>query len=317
MTPNSNAIFTLCSHLCVGDDVFPLEPREWTELADKLKNAGLKPEDIFNLSKADFKEKLLVEDSFSERIFRLIDRNASLAFELSRLENIGIIAITRADKEYPAKLKAVLGKKCPPLFYAAGDTSLLKFEYAGYVGSRKITDDDIEFTNNTVSKTAQSGYGVVSGGAKGVDTVSEQKALELGVPVVEYLSDSMLKKTGKHDVSKAIRDNQMLLLSAVNPDAGFNVGTAMMRNKFIYAQSSGTVVIRSEYNTGGTWAGSTDCIQNNWCTVFCRDKKSYQGNQKLIEKGAIPITDSWDGNIEKNKPDTDCGKTQVQMSLFD
>ena len=108
----------------MGDNVVPLEPKEWGDLAKKLMEAGLQPESIFDLSKAELKEKLFISEEYADRIFRLIDRNASLSFELSQLQNIGISAITRADKEYPSKLKKVLGNNCPPIFYVAGDISL-------------------------------------------------------------------------------------------------------------------------------------------------------------------------------------------------
>ena len=55
MNSNSNAIFTLCSHLCVGDNVVLLEPKEWGDLEKKLMEAGLQPESIFYLSKAELK----------------------------------------------------------------------------------------------------------------------------------------------------------------------------------------------------------------------------------------------------------------------
>ena len=45
---------------------------------------------------------------------------------------------------------------------------------------------------------------------------------------------------------EAIQNGQLLLLSFVNPDAGFFTGNLMARNKFIYAQSVGTVIVRSE-----------------------------------------------------------------------
>lgn len=35
------------------------------------------------------------------------------------------------------------------------------------------------------------------------------------------------------------------------PDAGFNAGIAMQRNKYIYVQSEATVVVKSDYNKGG------------------------------------------------------------------
>lgn len=316
MSTNSNAILTLCSHLCVGEGVAPLEPKEWAELAKKLLDVGLQPADIFDISKIDFKDKLSTSAEFTDRIFRLIDRNASLTFELTKLNNIGISAITRADSEYPTKLKKVLGNNCPPIFYVAGDVGLLKNKYVGYVGSRTILDEDISFTRDTVAKTVLNGYGVVTGGAKGVDTISEEQALNMGAPVVEYLSDSMLRKLKKSNIINAIRNGQMLLLSVVKPDAGFNVGIAMMRNRYIYAQSSGTIVVKSEYNKGGTWAGATENLQHGWCKQICWNKISYPGNKALIEKGAIPIDITWDGVIDNLKETTPFSDSE-QLSLFD
>lgn len=316
MNSNSNVIFTLCSHLCVGENVAPLEPKEWGDLAKKLVEAGLQPESLFDLTRSEFKDKLFVSEEYTDRIFRLLDRNASLSFELSQLQNIGISVVTRADTEYPAKLKKVLSNNCPPIFYTAGDISLLDYKYIGYVGSRTVSDDDINFTKNTVIKTINSGYGVVSGGAKGIDTISEEQAIEMGSPIVEYLSDSMLKKIKKSSIVRAITNKKMLLLSVVKPDAAFNVGVAMMRNRYIYAQSSGTVVVRSEYNKGGTWAGAVENLKYGWCKEFCWDKRSYQGNKALIEQGAIPIDKDWDGNIDSTgasaiKPGGE------QISMFD
>ena len=315
MELNSNAIFTLCSHLCVGDNVKPFEPKEWGELATKLINAKLQPEDIFYISKQEFKEKLFLSDDCIERIFRLIERNASLSVELSQLENIGINVVTRADKWYPYKLKKILGNNCPPLFYVAGDLSLLNHEFVGYVGSRTISDDDISFTKKTVAKTTAFNFGVVSGGAKGIDLVSEQQALEMGAPVVEYISDSMIKKIKNSVITKAIRNKKMILLSASKPDAGFNVGMAMMRNRYIYAQSSGTIIIKAEKNKGGTWAGAVENLKHEWCKELCWNN-NYSGNKALIEKGAIPIDEKWDGDINSLKLPKKKSEAE-QLSFFD
>ena len=313
MSQNSNAIISLCSHLCVGDGIVPLEPKEWSELAKNLMDRGFAPENLFDFSKADIIEKLGLTDEYSERIVRLIERMPSLSFELGEYENMGITVVTRADLSYPAKLKKVLGNNCPPMFYCAGDMSLLNKQCIGYVGSRTISDDDVGFTRKTVEKTVKNGYGVVSGGAKGIDMISEEAGLSLGAPVIEYLSDSMMKKMGRSVVVKAVREGRMLLLSVAKPDAPFNVGVAMMRNRYIYAQSSGTVVVRSEYNKGGTWAGAVENLKYGWCKELCRDKKIYQGNKALIEKGAIPIDETWDGNIMSIADFED----SVQISMFD
>ena len=121
------------------------------------------------------------------------------------------------------------------------------------MGSRNIGDDDTLFTIETVKKTVSKGFGVVSGGAKGVDSTAEAEALRLGGYAVAFLSDSMKRKIKASDTICAIQECRLLLLSAVKPDAGFNAGVAMMRNRYIYAQSSGTVIVKSDYNKGGTW----------------------------------------------------------------
>lgn len=316
MNQDSNAILTLCSHICVGEGVRPLEPKEYSELAQKLLLAEKTPKDLFNFSTDDFKSILGFNEEQIARVVRLLDRNASLSFELSNYQNMGIEAVTRSDLGYPKNLKKKLSNTCPPIFYYAGDLSLLERQYIGYVGARTVTNEDISFTIQTVRKTVSLGYGVVSGGAKGIDTISGNESLFNNGFTVEYLSDSLLKKLKKSDVVKNIQQGKLLLMSVSKPDAGFNVGMAMMRNKYIYAQSIGTVIIHSYLNKGGTWNGANENLKNNWCTTLCWDYP-YPGNQALIKNGAVPISEDWDGKIPEqiSKPCTE--EKYVQPSFFD
>lgn len=134
MNQDSNAILTLCSHICVGEGVRPLEPKEYSELAQKLLLAEKTPKDLFNFSTDDFKSILGFNEEQIARVVRLLDRNASLSFELSNYQNMGIEAVTRSDLGYPKNLKKKLSNTCPPIFYYAGDLSLLERQYIGYVG---------------------------------------------------------------------------------------------------------------------------------------------------------------------------------------
>ena len=313
MNLDSNAILTLCSHICVGEGVRPLEPKEYSELAKKLGNIGKSPKDLFDFTVQDFEQLLDMTSDDIDRVKRLLDRNASLSFDLGQYSNIGIETVTRADTEYPRKLKKKLGNACPPIFYYAGDLSLLDRNYIGYVGARTVSAEDVEFTKNAVRKTTSLGYGVVSGGAKGVDTVSGTEALLSGSFAVEYLSDSLMKKLKNSDTVRNVQNSNLLLLSVSKPDAGFNVGFAMMRNRYIYAQSEATVVVRSDLNKGGTWTGATENLKNNWCTTLCWEH-SYPGNKALIEKGAIPIPNDWNGIIPEKAQTVE---KYEQTSIFD
>ena len=57
-------------------------------------------------------------------------------------------------------------------------------------------------------------------------------------------------------------------------------------------------------------------MKKEWCPMFCWNNRSYRGNQALIENGAIPIDEAWDGNLAASVSAAN-HKTCVQMSLFD
>ena len=71
MNLDSNAILTLCSHICVGEGVRPLEPKEYSELAKKLGNIGKSPKDLFDFTVQDFEQLLdMTLDDF-DRVKRI------------------------------------------------------------------------------------------------------------------------------------------------------------------------------------------------------------------------------------------------------
>lgn len=299
MNKNSEAIKIFCCQL-LNNNTKPLNIFEWSSLADLLMNKKLEPKDLIDFT---FDELLSIglDIDFSNRLLDLRSKSSSIIFELDKLYSKNINIVTRADSSYPKKLKKKLGKKCPPLFYYVGDLNLLDKEVIGFVGSRNITDDDILFNTNIVNKVIEKGYGVVSGGAIGVDSISKDIAIQKSF-CIEYLGDSLNRKIKDINNIKAIKDNKLLLLSFVNPDAPFNVGNAMKRNEFIYSQSEATIIIKSDYQKGGTWNGAISNLKNNYTKSFCWDNKKYKGNQMLIQNGCIPIDETFDGNInDKNK----------------
>ena len=148
----------------------------------------------------------------------------------------------------------------------------------------------------SVQMVAARGLGVVSGGARGIDSISGAEALDCGVPLVEYVGHSLIKHVGRTDRRSALSEGRALVLSASVPDAGFSVGALMGRNKFIYGHSMATVVVRSDLNRGGTWSGATEAMDKGLCPVLCWNNRAYEGNQGLISRGALPIDDSWDGD---------------------
>ena len=292
MNKDSQAILILCSNLCVGEGINPLKPSEWRRLARLIFDNGLTPGSLLDMNTDLFISELGLDADYSNRLERLIGRSASLFFEVSKYENMGISIITRADAGYPQRIKKKLGDSCPPYFFYAGDLSLLKKRGVGFVGSRALVEADIDFETSLVKKVIKGRYAVISGGARGADTISENVAISHGGYMIEFLPNSMLHKLQKSETIKAVQKGRLLLLSVPNPDAGFTVGNAMSNNKYIYAQADAVIAIKS-FERGGTWSGVVEGLKHKYCPIFCWDNSDYKDNLELIEKGAIPIGEEW------------------------
>ena len=287
MRYSDNAMCTILLSSYIGikedSDVKPLSLGEWHKFIDVLVQNKLEPSIVYSTEIVKLKE-IGYDEAFLERIKALVERGASVAFELEEYEKRGIHVITFIDKEYPVLLRRELKNKKPPVLFYSGDISLANKVGIGVVGSRNISDDGMQFTINLVEKAVNEKLVIYSGGAKGVDVTAQTVALNSGGAVVSYIADSLTDKIKKKDIAKHVAEGKLLLISDLKPDVGFSAGRAMNRNKFIYASSMGTIVVEADYNKGGTWNGATEAIKNKWGKVFVW-KNSSNGNQKLIDFG--------------------------------
>ena len=136
------------------------------------------------------------------------------------------------------------------------------------VGSRKPDDDDISFTEEFTNFVVKEGYNIVSGGAKGIDLKSSETALLAGAKSVIFVADNLLKYSISRDLREYIQEGNLALLAASYPEAGFNVGLAMQRNKFIYCLSQKTMIVTCTPDKGGTWAGAIENSKNKWVDMY-------------------------------------------------
>jgi predicted Rossmann fold nucleotide-binding protein DprA/Smf involved in DNA uptake len=64
----------------------------------------------------------------------------------------------------------------------------------------------------------------------------------------------------------------------------------MGRNRLIYALAEYAIVVASDAETGGTWAGATEALRNKWVPVFVLEQDAMpEGNKLLLRKGALPF----------------------------
>lgn len=285
---NAMSAILLCSYIGIQDStaIKPLSLGEWNDFLEKLIEEKKEPGIVLEHDMASLKQ-LQFSSEFVERIQKLVSRGGGIAFELDALAKKGINIVTQFDADYPVLMRRRLKKKTPPVLFYAGDIQLAKKIGIAVVGSRNVDDDGVEFTKKLVEMAAEEKLIIYSGGAKGVDTISERTAINAGSAVVCFLADALLSRIKKKDTIDNITQGKLLLLSDVKPDAGFSSARAMNRNKYIYTSAYGTFVVASDYNKGGTWSGAMEAIRNGWSKTLVWDHKAYAGNQKLIEKGGI------------------------------
>ena len=230
--------------------------------------------------------------SLAGRVAGLLGRATAVAFELERLEQSGIETITVFDERYPQRWQAGLGVKAPVVLHAAGAVEQLDTPGVGVVGSRNVSEAGAAIAGRVARHAADLGLPVVSGGARGVDQIAMNAAFEAGGAVVGILAESLLRKVKRPDVRKAVYEGSTLMCTPYGPNAPFNVGNAMGRNKLIYAQAALTVVVASDHGSGGTWSGATEAIKNDYGQVAVWSGEGEgPGNEPLQKLGAVPLSD--------------------------
>jgi len=87
-----------------------------------------------------------------------------------------------------------------------------------------------------------------------------------------------------------IGEDRLCVCTPYKPTAGFSVPNAMGRNKLIYALSQATLVVTSDLDKGGTWAGAQEALRQNTAPVLVwRGDGEGPGNAKLVDLGAKPV----------------------------
>jgi len=287
LSPDTKAILLLCSYWGKKDNTIkPLSLTEYNKLTDWLRNKGLRPSNLFDL------DTQIQNSSFPfdyTRFSSLLYRGGIMAVELESWLNTGGWIISRADEQYPQRLKKVLGRNSPPLFFGIGSRCFLSTGGVALVGSRDISKEGQESTQSISVSCAERGITLISGGARGVDQTAMQSALEAGGKVIGVLANDLARTSVTRICREYIEEEKLVLLSPFNPNASFQVWNAMSRNKVIYGLSDAAVIISSSNGKGGTWEGAIENLRKWHIPLFVRKDSSLPGNLELIDKGAFPL----------------------------
>jgi predicted Rossmann fold nucleotide-binding protein DprA/Smf involved in DNA uptake len=270
------------------DEPKPLTPTEWGRFAAWLKSQEKSPEALLtSADPLDCLQGWLDPAITPERIRHLLGRSGALGLALERWQRAGLWVMTRSDPDYPSRLKKRLKLEAPPVLFGCGNRQLLDQGGIAVVGSRAARAEDLDFTSRLGAEIAAQGFSVVSGGAPGVDETAMLGALEKDGTAVGVLAENLLRAALSAKYRKGLMSKNLVLVSPFNPEAPFNVGNAMARNKYIYCLADAAVVIATSKESGGTWAGAIENLKNGWVPLWVKEHGDPDsGNAALVHRGA-------------------------------
>ena len=291
VSANTKAILLLTAPLIVGRSAHSTEllsPGEYNRLARMLHDIQHEPADLLGPEASRLLESL--RNLFDVgRLTRLLERGFLLSQAIERWHARAIWIVSRADPEYSRRLKERLKDGAPALLYGCGQDQILDNGGLAIVGSRNVDSILTEYALSVGQFAAKAGLTVVSGGARGIDRAAMQGALQGGGRAIGVLADSLERFALAHDLRESLLGDSLVLVSPYDPSAGFDVGHAMVRNKIIYALADAALVVSSDYEKGGTWAGAIEQLEKlHLVPVYVRSSgESSKGLEALEKRGAL------------------------------
>jgi len=252
------------------------------------------PEAVF---RASAKELLTIE-GLAEKVARSICQGPfekAVKRELYLLEKVGGRIITLEEKVYPSRLKDIYDP--PPVLYVRGEIKKEDELSISIVGSRKTSPYGRWFTEKISQDLAQHGVTIISGMARGIDSVAHQGAIEAGGRTMAVLGcgvDVVYPRENRRLCEQIIDHGAVLseFPMASPPEAGH----FPKRNRIISGLSLGVVVVQAGKRSGSLITAGYALEQGR--DVFAVPgnvgAESSQGTNQLIKEGAKLVESSED-----------------------
>jgi len=244
--------------------------------------------DIFSLSSEELCRTPGVDLKTARGIHRYTDEDYGEK-ELDRSQKVGATIVSFWDKDFPKLLKKIYDP--PVLLYVKGNPLQKEADCVGVVGTRNITAYGKKVTNSIVSELVVSDLTIVSGLARGVDSIAHQQTINDGGRTIAVLGngiDFVYPPENKKLADMICEKGSVISEFSIgtNPDAG----NFPQRNRIISGLSHGTVVIEAGNRSGAILTALNAVDQNR--EVFAvpgrlTDKMSI-GCNRLIRNGATP-----------------------------
>lgn len=252
-------------------------------------------ENIWNANFSDFSQF-----KFPEKLtenFKSAKKNLNPEDYFLKLQKSGIKVITIFDENYPKLLKEISG--APIIIYYKGEiTDEMLSRCFGVVGTRKPTGYGRIVTEKLTRELAESGLTIVSGLARGVDTIAHTAAIAAKGKTLAVLGGGLSQIFPSENIRLAekIASGFGAVLSEFPPAYPHLAGNFPARNRIISGLSTGVLVTEAAEDSGSLITARLALEQNR--DVFAVPgpitSSMSEGTSVLLKEGAKLVSSASD-----------------------
>lgn len=234
-------------------------------------------------------------DRRSRENFLQVRHQVDLDEVLRHVDQAGVHVLTWNSPDYPALLSYILD--APPVLFVRGEITPVDEWAVAMVGTRKVTVYGREVAHRLADDLARNGVTVVSGLARGVDSIAHKAALEAGGRTLAVLGSGVdyIYPAEHRVLAEAIVENGALVSDyplGTRPEAS----NFPARNRIISGLSMGTVVVEAGLKSGALI--TADFALDHGREVFAVPgsilSPASAGCNRLLRDGAHVVTEVGD-----------------------
>lgn len=267
-------------------------------LCHRLVKAFGSPEKVFHASRKELMEVERVGDKVARQILGFdLDRNLEREFALVQRRQARILTIDHP--EYPSLLKSIYDP--PPVIYYKGKFLDERSVPLAVVGTRKVSSYGRMVTEKLSAALTEMGFCIVSGMARGVDTLAHKAAIKAGNPTIAVFGCG-LEYTYPPECGSLRRqiEEQGAVISEFPMSTKPDRNNFPARNRVISGLSHGTLVVEAGEKSGALITAQFALEQGR--EVFAVPGNIYssesKGTHALLKMGA-KLTDSPEAIVEE------------------